>query len=107
MLSFIQKKFNERITLNDIAKAGRVSTSTCCRVFKKALQKSIFDYLLHFRIRRSLRLLTSESMSITEAAFASGFSAPSYYGEIFKRILGMSPGEYRRKFRAGEPLPRM
>jgi transcriptional regulator GlxA family with amidase domain len=46
-------------------------------------------------------------MSITEVAFASGFSASSYYGEIFKRILGMSPGEYRQNFRAGKPLPRM
>jgi AraC-like DNA-binding protein len=107
MISFIQKNFSEKITLNDIAKAGRVSTSTCCRVFKKVLRKSVFDYLLHFRIRRSLSLLANERMSITEAAFASGFSASSYYGEIFKRILGMSPGEYRRKFRAGEPLPRM
>ncbi|MHB9290936.1 AraC family transcriptional regulator [Hollandina sp. SP2] len=106
MISFIQKNFSKKITLNDIAKAGRVSTSTCCRVFKKVLRKSVFDYLLHFRIRQSLSLLTSESMSITEAAFASGFSASSYYGAIFKRILGMSPGEYRRQFRTGEPLLR-
>jgi transcriptional regulator GlxA family with amidase domain len=46
-------------------------------------------------------------MSITEATFSSGFSASSYYGEIFNRILGMSPGEYRRNFREGKPLPRM
>jgi AraC-like DNA-binding protein len=107
MIGFIQKNFSDKITLNDIAKAGMVSTSKCCRIFKKVLRKSVFDYLLHFRIRQSLGLLISESMSITEAAFASGFSASSYYGEIFKRLLGMSPGEYRRKFRAGEPLPRM
>jgi AraC-like DNA-binding protein len=107
MISFIQKNFSEKITLDDIAKAGLVSTSKCCRIFKKALRKSVFDYLLHFRIRRSLRLLTNESISITEVAFASGFSSSCYYGEIFKRLLGMSPGEYRRKFRAGEPLPRM
>jgi AraC-like DNA-binding protein len=107
MLSFIQKNFSEKITLKDIAKTGIVSTSTCCRIFKKVLRKSVFDYLLHFRIRQSLSLLTDESMSITEVAFAAGFSASSYYGEIFKRILGMSPGEYRRKFRTGEQLPRM
>jgi AraC-like DNA-binding protein len=107
MIGFMQKNFSDKITLDDIAKAGIVSTSKCCRMFKKVLRKSVFDYLLHFRIRQSLGFLTNESMSITEAAFASGFSASSYYGEIFKRLLGMSPGEYRRKFRAGEPLPRM
>jgi AraC-like DNA-binding protein len=107
MISFIQKNFSDKITLNDIAKAGMVSTSKCCRIFKQALRKSVFDYLLHFRIRQSLSLLTNESMSITEAAFASGFSSSSYYGEMFKRLLGMSPGKYRLKFRAGDPLPRM
>ncbi|MDR1420094.1 MAG: helix-turn-helix domain-containing protein, partial [Treponema sp.] len=68
---------------------------------------SIFDYLLHFRIRQSLSLLADKTSSITDVALASGFSTVSYYGEIFKRLLGMSPGEYRRKFRAGGPLPRM
>jgi transcriptional regulator GlxA family with amidase domain len=52
-------------------------------------------------------MLRNENMGIGEIALASGFSAASYYGEIFKRLLGMSPGEYRRKFRAGGALPRM
>jgi AraC-like DNA-binding protein len=106
MLSFIQKNFSEKITLKDIAEAGIVCRSKCCRIFKQALRTSVFDYLLNFRIRQSLAFLRNESMSISDVALASGFSAVSYYGEIFKRLLGMSPGEYRRKFRAGEPLPR-
>jgi AraC-like DNA-binding protein len=105
MISFIQKHYNEKITLDDIAKAGMVCRNKCCRIFKQTLRESVFDYLLNFRIRQSLRLLGNGSMSVTEAALASGFSSSSYYGEIFKRLLGMSPGEYRRKFRAGEPLP--
>jgi AraC-like DNA-binding protein len=107
MISFIQKNFSKKITLDDIARAGMVCQSKCCRIFKQSLRKSVFDYLLHFRIRQSLGLLANETASITDVACASGFSAASYYGEIFRRLLGMSPGEYRRKFRAGEPLPRM
>ncbi|MDR2758539.1 MAG: AraC family transcriptional regulator [Spirochaetaceae bacterium] len=107
ILSFIQKNFSEKITLDDIAEAGMVCRSKCCRVFKQALRISVFDYLLNFRIRQSLAPLRNESMSISEIALASGFSTVSYYGEIFKRLLGMSPGEYRRKFRAGEPLPQV
>ncbi|MDR2785161.1 MAG: helix-turn-helix transcriptional regulator [Treponema sp.] len=107
MLGFIQKNFREKITLDDIAKEGMVCRSKCCRLFKQTLRISVFDYLLNFRIRQSLALLRNEDMSISETALASGFSAVSYYGEIFKRLLGMSPGEYRRKFRAGEPLPQV
>jgi AraC-like DNA-binding protein len=97
MISFIQKHFNEKITLDDIAYAGMVCRSKCCRLFKRSLRKSVIDYLLHFRIRQSLPLLANETLSITDAALASGFSSASYYGEIFKRLLGMSPGEYRRR----------
>jgi YesN/AraC family two-component response regulator len=107
MISFIQKHFNEKITLDEIAHAGAVCKNKCCRLFKQALRKSVFDYLLHFRIRQSLGYLANEKLSITDVALVSGFSSVSYYGEIFKRLLGISPGEYRRKLREGGPLPRM
>jgi AraC-like DNA-binding protein len=107
MLGFIQKNFREKITLDDIAKEGMVCRSKCCRLFKQALRTSVFDYLLTFRIRQSLALLGNGDMSVSETALASGFSTVSYYGEMFKRLLDMSPGEYRRKFRAGKPLPQL
>jgi AraC-like DNA-binding protein len=107
MVAFIQKHYNEKITLNEIAYAGPVCRSKCCRLFKQTFKESVFDYLLHFRIRKSLNLLTDKTLSITAVSSASGFSAASYYGEIFKRILGMIPGEYRRKFLAGGSLPQM
>ncbi|MDR0387346.1 MAG: AraC family transcriptional regulator [Treponema sp.] len=99
MLSFIQKNYTGKISLDDIAKAGRVCRSKCCLLFKRNLRQSVFEYLLSFRIRKSLSLLSNSGMSITEVAAASGFSGTSYYGEIFKRITGISPGEYRRKLR--------
>jgi transcriptional regulator GlxA family with amidase domain len=41
-------------------------------------------------------------MSITDVAITVGFSGTSYYGEIFKRIAGISPSKYRQKLRDGE-----
>jgi transcriptional regulator GlxA family with amidase domain len=102
MLSFIQKNYAEKISLDDIAKAGRVCRSKCCLLFKQTLRQSVFEYLLNFRVRQSLSLLSNDGMSITDIATASGFSGTSYYGEIFKRITGIGPGEYRRKLRTGE-----
>jgi YesN/AraC family two-component response regulator len=97
ILSFIQKNYTEKISLDDIARAGRVCRSKCCLLFKRTLHQSVFAYLLNFRIRQSLGLLSKNEMSITDVAAASGFSGTSYYGEIFKRITGISPGEYRKK----------
>jgi AraC-like DNA-binding protein len=101
MLSFIQKNYAEKISLDDVAKAGRVCRSKCSLLFKQILRQSAFDYLLNFRVRKSIGLLSNDGMSITDVAVSSGFSGSSYYGEIFKRITGISPGEYRRKLRGG------
>jgi AraC-like DNA-binding protein len=105
MLSFIQKNYAEKIKLDDIAKTGRVCRSKCCLLFKQTLRQSVFEYLLNFRIRQSLGFLSNDEMSITDAAAASGFSGTSYFGEIFKRITGISPGEYRKKMRTGGTAP--
>jgi AraC-like DNA-binding protein len=102
MLSFIQKNYAEKITLDDIAKAGGVCRSKCCFLFKQTLHQSVFEYLLNFRVRQSFGLLSNEEISITDVATAVGFSGTSYYGEIFKRIAGISPGKYRQKLRNGE-----
>jgi AraC-like DNA-binding protein len=102
MLSFIQKNYTEKITLDDIARAGGICRSKCCLLFKQTLHQSVFEYLLNFRVRQSLGLLSNEEMSITDVAAATGFSGTSYYGEIFKRITGISPGKYRQKLRNGD-----
>jgi YesN/AraC family two-component response regulator len=108
MLSFIQGHYREKISLDAIAGAGGICRSKCCFLFKQILRQTVFEYLMRFRIRRSFSLLSDEGLSITEAAIASGFSGASYYGEIFKRVTGISPGEYRRKLRAKDTasLPR-
>jgi transcriptional regulator GlxA family with amidase domain len=109
MLSFIQAHYGEKIGLDDIAKAGGVCRSKCCLLFKRVLHQTVFEYLLHFRVRRSFSLLSDERLSLTDVAASSGFSQSSYYGEIFKRITGISPGAYRRKLQANDTasLPRL
>ncbi|MDR1220071.1 MAG: AraC family transcriptional regulator [Treponema sp.] len=99
MISFIQEHYSEKIRLDDIARAGGVCRSKCCLLFKRALQQTVFEYLLHLRIRRSVSLLSGQKLNITEVANASGFAGTSYYGEIFKRTTGLSPSEYRQKLR--------
>lgn len=54
MLNWIHLHFAEKIKLDDIAKAGQLSRSECCRYFKKMLKKSPLTYVLNYRIQQSL-----------------------------------------------------
>jgi AraC-like DNA-binding protein len=49
--------------------------------------------------------VSDDGMSITDVAAAAGFSGASYYGELFKRTTGTSPGEYRRRLRESTAPP--
>lgn len=96
MITFIQDNFSERITLEDIAKAANISKSECCRIFKSIMKESPFTYLINYRIQKSIPLLLSNSLSISQVAQMVGFTHASYYAEVFRRVMNISPSCYRK-----------
>ena len=54
------------------------------------------DYLLHYRIQKSLPLLQNTNKSITDISLLTGFSSPCYFSKIFKSEMGCTPREYRK-----------
>lgn len=102
MLSFVHESYGEKITLHDIADAGKISISSCNILFKKYLMDSPVKYLLSYRLMKSSELLTETTLSITEIAFEVGFSNPSYFIDSFKREYGCTPNEYRKEHKSSE-----
>jgi AraC-like DNA-binding protein len=96
MIGHIQKHYAERVTLSGIADAGHMGVSACCALFRRHFQKTPIEYLIRYRLDKSLSLLANPGLSVTEIALAVGFSGSSYYAECFRRRLKMSPTEYRR-----------
>ncbi len=98
MLSFIQKHYTGRISLEEIARSGNVSKSTCLMIFKKYLQDTPTNYLIGYRLKQAVKLLTGgEALSITEIALEVGFGGVSYFAETFRKHYGCSPSELRGK----------
>ena len=97
MLAYIHDHFDEKLTLDDLAEHINICKSECCRFFKKHMNMSIFDYLMHYRIERSLPLLQNTNESITDIASKTGFTNSCYFGKIFKQDVGCTPREYRNR----------
>lgn len=106
MVAFIQKNYKEKLTLEDIARVGNVSKTTCCKIFNRYSNQSPLAYLIGFRLRKGMELLLSTDMTVTEVCFEAGFSGPSYFSESFRKAFGCSPLEYRKKraLPAGAPF---
>lgn len=96
MIGYIQKSYREKITLEDIAAAGTVGQSKCCRLFDKYIGITPNAYVIRYRLHQSTWYLKNTDMSVTEVAEAVGFSGSSYYAESFRKWSGKSPSEYRR-----------
>lgn len=97
MISYIQKNYQEKVTLSDVAEAGMMCQSKCCRLFRDALKQSPIEYLQNYRIGKGLYLLDHTDMSITEIALECGFHGASYFTETFRKLNGMTPKEYRKQ----------
>ena len=96
---FIEKNYNTDISLSDIAGYVYISTSHFARAFKKYYDISPIQYLLGIRIEKAKTLLEETNLKVGDIASSVGFSAQQRFNDIFKKHMGISPGEYRQKYR--------
>lgn len=99
IMEYIQIHYTEKITLEDLADQIHLCRSESCRLFKRYMNQSMFDYLLDYRIDRSLELLRQAELDVTQISGQVGFANPGYYSRIFKRKMGCTPLEYRKSRR--------
>ena len=97
MIAYIYAHYSENITLNQIAAAGNVSRSKCCKLFARYLGQSPIDFLVDYRIEEGARLLIETIDPISQIASACGFADQSYFNRVFRRKLNCSPGEFRKQ----------
>ncbi|MCI5802304.1 MAG: AraC family transcriptional regulator [Oscillospiraceae bacterium] len=95
MVGYVQKHYQEKISLQDIAAAGGVSQSTCCNIFRRQLHQSPISFVTEYRLKKSIELICSSDLTITEISYEVGFSGASYFAETFRRHFGCAPTEYR------------
>lgn len=95
MIGFIQQNYTEKIGLAEIAAAGAVGQSKCCKLFSGYIGQTPNHYLTQYRLDKSTYLLENTDQTVTEIAAAVGFNSSSYYAEAFRKWYGKSPSDYR------------
>lgn len=103
MVGYIQLHYQEKIRLEDIAAAGAVCRSKCCALFRRKLKTTPMAYVTHHRLEKACAALR-EGVSVTDAAFASGFQGLSYFCETFRKVYGVKPSDYLRQISKEENL---
>jgi len=97
VFAYIFENFSEEITLKKISDIANMSPTAFCRYFKAHTNKTFSSFIIETRIHHSCKLIMNENKSFSEIAFESGFSNLSYFTKLFKKTIGMTPREYRKK----------
>ncbi len=101
---YISEHYAEDILLSDISKVCDVSDSECCRTFQRALHSSPIDYINRYRVFTAAEILTNDvnNTPMSDIALMVGFNYASYFNKTFKRYIGITPMQYRKKNNKGE-----
>lgn len=96
VIDYIEKNYQNPITLDEIAKEAGFSKYHFTRFFKDMTGVTFLNYLNTFRIYKVNDALATTEISITHIAIRSGFRNIKTFNRVFKNINGCSPMEYRR-----------
>lgn len=94
-LNYIQNNYHRNIRISDIAAHLQIDRTYLYRLFTEQFHMSPKKYLLHYQLKMALQLLTNSSLSITEIAYACGFSDASAFSHSFMKEYGNTPSQTR------------
>jgi transcriptional regulator GlxA family with amidase domain len=99
---WLQTMPSESVTIETMARKARLGQRTFLRRFQKTTGLTPTEYVQHVKVQKARELLEFTRLSMKEISWKVGYEDPGAFRKTFQRLLGLSPGEYRRRFGTGE-----
>jgi AraC family transcriptional regulator len=93
---FVEANLETDLRLEAMARACGLGTKTFLRSFRATCGTSPYQYVIAVRVERARRLIEEQSMGLAEIAVRCGFSHQEHLTRMFRRLVGQTPGRYRR-----------
>ena len=95
---YIEKNFEEKITVDQLASMLALGRRNMERRFKKATSNTITEYMRRVKVEAAKKRLETGRKNINEVMYEVGYSDAKAFRTVFKKIAGISPVEYRTKY---------
>jgi AraC-like DNA-binding protein len=89
--------YESQIKIKDIAEKLHISEAHLMRQFKKETGYTITYLVNQKRIEKAKHVLKYSGESVLDVAYSIGYRDPSYFARVFKKLVGVSPKNYRQK----------
>jgi len=95
-LQYMKLNYHSDISLSTLALKSLLSKNYFSRLFKEVTGTNVSDYIQYLRTEKACELLKTTDMKVIDIAEQVGFSDTKFFYEVFKKITGKTPGEYRK-----------
>jgi AraC-like DNA-binding protein len=99
LFRFLGENCGTAIQVKEASRICGMSESHFMSFFKRVTGLSFMKYLNHYRVERSQVMLVNSDEPMATISQEMGFCDQSYFGTVFRRLVGMTPAAYRRRFR--------
>ena len=99
ILEYIENNYALPITLEELSSVLYLSKEQFCRFFKKNFRDTPISFLKKYRIYKSIDLLLTTEMKITDIAYEVGFDSSNYYTIAFKDVLHIGPRDFKKEYK--------
>lgn len=96
--NYIESHFHEQIKVNELADKVAISRRSFERRFKRATGNTVIRYLQRVKVEAAKRSFESSRKNISEVMYDVGYNDTKAFRNVFKKITGLTPVEYRNKF---------
>jgi transcriptional regulator GlxA family with amidase domain len=95
---FIEQNYQEKITIDQLATHVALGRRNFERRFKSATSNSVFEYMQRVKVEVAKKELERGYKNVNEAMYDAGYTDSKAFRDVFKKMVGMSPVEYRNKY---------
>jgi transcriptional regulator GlxA family with amidase domain len=95
---FIETNYKDRITVDQLSEIFSIGRRTFERRFKKATFNSVIEYVQRVKVEAAKKQLESGRKTINEVMYDVGYTDNKAFRDVFKKIAGMSPIDYRNRY---------
>lgn len=101
VLDYIRSRLNagKTVTLSNVAKRAGMTPQAFSKYFHQATRRKFIDYVIELKLGRAGTMLMDTDMTVLEICYESGFNNLSNFNRHFRNFKGMTPREYRKKYR--------
>ena len=95
-LNYIQEHYTTKILQEDIAQQLQISVRYLSKIFKSYMGVTLSNYITIYRVNRSIALMQSTDLTLTEIALQVGFRDSQQYSKVFMSVINATPSQYRK-----------